>query len=886
MDGRWPNLATLSDTYPSHRPAICTGVDRRAAGPSPYKGLPPHMQPLPDSNEGEADVDVCNTVPLGSRSTQEWTGSQLYDRRGAKYRQSFTSLLHEGAQDEERLPPVDLTFGLRRGNPSSATHTVLVNPHPNDDAGQVALVGRGTRGGSAPQETSEKTRERPRVQATCGPSIPRTTGGRHEWMNPPPAFSRGRDTVPRPVERGVSEEDFPFEGAHGDGRWAWKESRQELWRQQEESIPQGVQRLRVGEQAGQADVVGGGGDVWTNGDEVQCDVEEDDSGDVFPLCAPNMGDRGGRGRASTNAGRRRKRSSATSADAEGEEPHYQPEQCCRHRWRRRCATPICTVGDSGICGGRGCRWRWQRRRRQLNAWGLTDDWKSGRFREEEKRAAAEALSECMEKHGALMASTMESASRRQCEAMESASKRQCSIQIRQCEAIEAEVEVQKQHWAASNEVSKLMPVYHALLEIAKAIRERRVVVVSSSSPSSLSVFSAMTNTRNSSKGKRERDSQKTEAAGVVKRGRHQAKKPKASSGGALVIGRFAREEWVTEASSGQDDDFESEADTFHGRKGTLRELSNSRMVSGEEGVDGGKDGGHGVAQGKGEAGGDVGGGVAAREERGQPMTPGMCGAVPSKDVQAVEDVGKHPPMRAPSNPATPTAGQARRDEGAGVNAAVRGQLATRIPAKEAAAVGAVVGTSTTGAGGGGGDDRDDADDDDPLINRQRRSENLAALEAKVKLWVNDLRFWNEMEGHGMFKIIQETRLHLIALAKGGDRAQPPAGAADDDDDVDDDDIDDDDDNGDDDHDGDDNDDDDDDVHDDDDDRDDNDRDDDGDGDDGDDEDDDDDDDEDDDDNVHDEDDNDDDEGGDGDDDNGGDDDDVVDDDGDRSWHGV
>ncbi|GBG62932.1 hypothetical protein CBR_g34303 [Chara braunii] len=1184
---------------------------QKNSGPSPYEGLPPHMQPLPDSDEGEADVDVSNTVPLGSGSTQEWMGSQLYDRRGAKYRQSFTSLLHEGAQDEERLPPVDLTIGLRSGSPSSATRTVLVNPHPNDDAGQVTLVGRRTRGGSAPQETSEKARERPRVQATSGPSIPRTTGGRPEWMNPPPVFSRGRNTVPRPVERGVSEEDFPFEGAHGDGRRVWKESRQELRRQQEESITQGVQRLRVGERAGQADAVGGGGDVWTDGDEVQCDAEEDDNGDVFPLRAPNMGGRGGRGRASTNAGRRWKRSSATSADAEGEGDEEggrnfwsvdhmvalirakrdldaqlqaaghafawmrsrewkwldvrerllkvgvdRPTDKCGKKWdnlmqqfkkihtfmgisgkedflqltsqqraekrfsfnmdravyeeikgakeRSHTISPS-NVADTGAAGGVQLPSAQSATPKSVGDGdaagdGNDEDDSSARggsqttgsptgFRKRKnvRQQIFEALSECMEKHGALMASTMESASRGQCEAMESASKRQCSIQIRQCEAIEAKVEVQKQHCVASNKVSKLM--CHALLEIAKAIRERRVVVVSSSSPSSLSVFSAMTNTRNSGKGKRGRDSQKMEAAGVVKRGRHHAKKPKASSGSALVIGRSAREEWVTKASSGQDDDFESEADTFHGRKGTLRELSNARMVSGEEGVDGGKDGGHEVARGKGEAGGGVGGGVAAREERGQPTTPGMRGAVPSKDVQAAQDVGKHPPMRAPSNPATPTAGQARRDEGAGVNAAVRGQLATR-----------------KGSRSGGG------------CRWQRRSGNLAALEAKAKLWVDDLHFWNETEGHGMFKIIQETCLHLIAIAKGvkpseirksivlpnatiprqklkdvselgaakerasrvqtialriihgwifkspnrargyhcsygyvlnhvatdlaraiwfgedwrvcvspavvhntlelhmklpiwyvggvihdrheedemasyqesttqrlvgaftnavdmgegvdggrisyerlrnvadcmrlllsaamwimrmagdnlrshfeashlveliakptliaslhgsfdarrhvlqcvnaalwtttrGDRAQPPAGAANDDDDVDDDDVDDDDDNGDDDDDGDDNDDDDNDVHDDDDDRDAVDRDDDGDDDDGDDEDDDDDDDDDD---VHDEDDDDDDddddhdddEGGDGDDDDGGDDDDVVNDDGDRSWHGV
>ncbi|GBG68557.1 hypothetical protein CBR_g3101 [Chara braunii] len=76
-----------------------------------------------------------------------------------------------------------------------------------------------------------------------------------------------------------------------------------------------------------------------------------------------------------------------------------------------------------------------------------------------KQQTFEALTECMEKHGTLMAPTMESAS-----------KRQCSIQIRQCEAMDAEVEVQRKLYSASDDVSKLM--YQALLEIGNAIRER------------------------------------------------------------------------------------------------------------------------------------------------------------------------------------------------------------------------------------------------------------------------------------------------------------------------------------------------------------------------------------------------------------------------------
>ncbi|GBG68312.1 hypothetical protein CBR_g2857 [Chara braunii] len=80
-------------------------------------------------------------------------------------------------------------------------------------------------------------------------------------------------------------------------------------------------------------------------------------------------------------------------------------------------------------------------------------------RKSTRQQTFEAMTECMEKHGPLMASMMESNS-----------KHHCSIAIRQCEALEVEIEVQKKHYAGSDEVSKLM--CHALLEIAKAIDKR------------------------------------------------------------------------------------------------------------------------------------------------------------------------------------------------------------------------------------------------------------------------------------------------------------------------------------------------------------------------------------------------------------------------------
>ncbi|GBG91031.1 hypothetical protein CBR_g51764 [Chara braunii] len=71
----------------------------------------------------------------------------------------------------------------------------------------------------------------------------------------------------------------------------------------------------------------------------------------------------------------------------------------------------------------------------------------------------EAIAEVIDKHDALMADTVEGAS-----------KRQCSILERQCNILEREVDAQWRHYKASDEANRLMCT--ALLEIAKAIRDR------------------------------------------------------------------------------------------------------------------------------------------------------------------------------------------------------------------------------------------------------------------------------------------------------------------------------------------------------------------------------------------------------------------------------
>ncbi|GBG80253.1 hypothetical protein CBR_g30619 [Chara braunii] len=63
------------------------------------------------------------------------------------------------------------------------------------------------------------------------------------------------------------------------------------------------------------------------------------------------------------------------------------------------------------------------------------------------------------------------------------------------------------------------------------------------------------------------------------------------------------------------------------------------------------------------------------------------------------------------------------------------------------------------------------EDDEALVNRVRQRYTRDGIEAASKLWVHDLLFWNETEGNGIVKLIQEARLYLVAVARG---VQPPA----------------------------------------------------------------------------------------------------------------
>ncbi|GBG79861.1 hypothetical protein CBR_g30126 [Chara braunii] len=125
--------------------------------------------------------------------------------------------------------------------------------------------------------------------------------------------------------------------------------------------------------------------------------------------------------------------------------------------------------------------------------------------------------------------------------------------------------------------------------------------------------------------------------------------------------------------------------------------------------------------------------------------------------------------RVQSPPGTPR-GQAVPEKGGAAKVAVQGsgQDAHRQD-PIASQGGAVAGSSRPTAVAAAVESRGEGDDDEPLMNRQRRGNARDGIEAATKLWVDDMRFWNEMEGNGLFKVIQEARLHLLAIA----RESPP-----------------------------------------------------------------------------------------------------------------
>ncbi|GBG88294.1 hypothetical protein CBR_g46860 [Chara braunii] len=123
-------------------------------------------------------------------------------------------------------------------------------------------------------------------------------------------------------------------------------------------------------------------------------------------------------------------------------------------------------------------------------------------------------------------------------------------------------------------------------------------------------------------------------------------------------------------------------------------------------------------------------------------------------------------VRVQSPPATPCA-QTVPAAGGATKVATQGngQAAQRQDAVDAQG-GVVAGSSrpTTVAAVAGRCGEDD--DNEPLVNRQRWGTTPDGIENATKLWVDNMRFWNEAEGSGLFKLIEEAQLYLLAIGRG------------------------------------------------------------------------------------------------------------------------
>ncbi|GBG86509.1 hypothetical protein CBR_g41502 [Chara braunii] len=140
---------------------------------SGYVHLPPHLQPLPDTSDEEADDRWSRTVPLGSGSTQDWAATACGSRDGG-YGQSYIELLQQGLSGDEGDGGVNLSFGLCSGRSSAASQTVIVTPHPDDNGGQVTAVARSSKSPASVLEASGN-KDPPRQQFRS----PSTTSADH-----------------------------------------------------------------------------------------------------------------------------------------------------------------------------------------------------------------------------------------------------------------------------------------------------------------------------------------------------------------------------------------------------------------------------------------------------------------------------------------------------------------------------------------------------------------------------------------------------------------------------------------------------------------------------------------------------------------------------------
>ncbi|GBG74649.1 hypothetical protein CBR_g19057, partial [Chara braunii] len=427
---------------------------------------------------------------LGSGSTQDWMGSQLYRQSSTP---TYTDLLEGRTPVGYDAGLVDLSFGLRFGSAEDVTHTILVNPtsstnHAPPSVGSSGLPDtRAWCSGQSGDERGVLSRRRGAV-GTAGVAASRTrTGG---------------STTPAGRINGRGDDD---EGSAAEvvGRKVWDDHRRQSRQSSTPAITRGVANINVRVDDIFGDCDGAGGEDCAAGDGSN-DNDEDDDGEmeIRPIGRKRGGSRATNKCTEPRAGRRGKKGAGDTSVAEfktvhkfmGESgkpnfftltPGERKERGFDFRMDERVYSEMKAMSrcdhtihptnltDTGVAegvqmpcprGGRnesggseGC------------GGGQDDDQGStrdstfsgvggggGDKRKNVRQQTFDTIADVMKDHGNLMATTVDSAS-----------KRQCSILTRQCDILERELEVQKEHYVKVDQANFMM--CNALLEIAKAI---------------------------------------------------------------------------------------------------------------------------------------------------------------------------------------------------------------------------------------------------------------------------------------------------------------------------------------------------------------------------------------------------------------------------------
>ncbi|GBG88735.1 hypothetical protein CBR_g48265 [Chara braunii] len=366
----------------SHQRCTSTEGGRRLYDPTLYSHLPSHEIPLPPSDD-EGDDPRSSTVPLGSVSTQDWMGSQLCRQALTP---TYTDLLEGRTPTGYDAGLVDLNFGLRSGSAEDVTHTVLVNPASG---------------------TSHTT---PSVRASGRPD-------NHAWCSGQSGNERG--LFP------------PRRGAVGAAGVAASRTRTSG------SAPCGSTTP--------------GGTIDGRQDDDECSTAEVVGRKQFKIVHKFMGESGKPNFFTLTLGERKER----GFDFRMDERVYSEMTAMSRGDHTIHPTNLADMGAAGgvqMAGRRGGRN--ESGGSEGCGDGLDDDQGStrdstfsggGGKRKNVRQQTFDTIADVMKEHGNLMATTVDSAS-----------KRQCSILMRQCDILERGLKVQKEHYVKADQANFMM----------------------------------------------------------------------------------------------------------------------------------------------------------------------------------------------------------------------------------------------------------------------------------------------------------------------------------------------------------------------------------------------------------------------------------------------